>query len=607
MRPDADTPVQGPPPAPADRVADGSRRRRGSDLVNGPLAWIAPWALALIAVVATMLLGGCASPAGGPRPTAEPALLPEVRDALGRPGNGRPAALPPAVEQALVPPAQLALPPMPKAAPEPRFDLNVVNLPAAQVLAALAKDTRYSMLVDPELRGSVTVNLKDVTLFEALETLREMYGFEYRVQGTRIFVQQATLQTRVFQVNYLTATRAGRSDVRITSGSIAVGSGPHTSGGTPPALGGPGAAPPESSHVSSRSQSDVWAELEASLRLLIGSSEGRQLIASPQSGVIVVRALPAELRAVENYLRAARLNIERQVMLEAKIIDVRLRESFQSGINWAAFVSGNNHNGGAGLLNPGTTLGTTGALTSGPLSALPGTALNLADSAASGLFGLAFQTGNFAALLAFLETQGDVQVLSSPRIAALNNQKAVLKVGTDDFFVTSISTTTSTSASGNVTTPTITVQPFFSGVALDVTPQIDEDGFIILHIHPSVSSVTEKNKVLNLGTLGNFTLPLASSNIAETDTVVRARDSGIVAIGGLMKTLRAQQRNQLPGVGSAPVIGTLFGSRSSELDKHELVILIKPTVIHSDAQMDTLRQQSLDRMDAMTGGGRSRM
>jgi MSHA biogenesis protein MshL len=464
------------------------------------------------------------------------------------------------------------------------------------------------MLVDPELKGNVTVDLKDVTLLEALETLREMYGFEYRVQGTRVFVQPATLQTRVFQVNYLTAQRAGRSDVRITSGSIALATGAQTSGGAGgspmPAAGG---TAPESSRITTQSRNDLWTELEASLKLLVGSNDGRQLIVSPQSSVVIVRALPRELRGVEQYLRAARLNIERQVMLEAKIIDVRLRESFQTGVNWAAFASGTNHRGGAGLLNPDTTLGTGGNLSSGPLGATPGSALNLANTASSGLFGLAFQTSNFAALISFLETQGDVQVLSSPRIATLNNQKAVLKVGTDEFFVTSVSTTTNTTAGGAVTSPTITVQPFFSGIALDVTPQIDEDGNIMLHVHPSVSAVAERNKVLNLGSLGSFTLPLASSTVSETDTVVRARDGGIVAIGGLMKTLRSNERTQLPGVGDAPVIGGLFGSRRDEIDKHELVILLKPTVIHSDAQMDALREQSLERLDSLTAHERRRM
>ena len=558
---------------------------------------LAPWCLALLGVMFTLLLAACATPRSN-----ESTLLPEVRSALSEPAQTKPAPLPPAVANALVPPADLSLPSLNGKTAEPRFDLNVVGLPASQVFAALAKDTRYSMLVDPMLTTPVTVNLKDVTLVEALDTLREMYGFEYRVQGTRVFVQPATLATRVFQVSYLTTNRSGRSDVRVTSGSITT-PGNTTNGSMQSAnVPTPATVSQESSHVTTQSKSDLWAELETSLRLIVGvdGKSDRQVIVSPQSGVIVVRGLPRELRAVESYLRAARLNIERQVMLEAKIIDVQLRDGSQTGVNWAAFISGNNHAGSIGPINPGTALTNSGRLVGGDLTAIPGSSLALASTAANGLFGLAFQTSNFAALLQFLETQGNVQVLSSPRIAALNNQKAVLKVGTDDFFVTGITTTTTASSTGNVTSPTITVQPFFSGVALDITPQIDENGSIILHVHPSVSSVSEHQKVLNLGDLGGtITLPLASSTVSETDTIVRVRDGAIVAIGGLMKAARSYDRNQLPGVGDVPVAGNLFGTTTRSSEKSELVILLKPTVINSDAQLDAVRDETLDRLDAL--------
>jgi MSHA biogenesis protein MshL len=126
------------------------------------------------------------------------------------------------------------------------------------------------------------------------------------------------------------------------------------------------------------------------------------------------------------------------------------------------------------------------------------------------------------------------------------------------------------------------VQPFFSGVALDVTPQIDEDGNIILHIHPSVSNVTTVDKPLNLGTAGSFSLPLASSTVSETDSVVRGRDGQIVAIGGLMRQAASSDRSQLPGAGDVPVVGGLFRSTNQVTQKRELVILLKPTVVQGN-------------------------
>lgn len=186
-------------------------------------------------------------------------------------------------------------------------------------------------------------------------------------------------------------------------------------------------------------------------------------------------------------------------------------------------------------------------------------------------------------MLNFLETQGNVQVLSSPRIATINNQKAVLKVGTDEFYVTNVSSTVTSSGTSNVTTPSITLQPFFSGIALDVTPQIDGENNIILHVHPSISVVTEKQKIIDLGSLGTYTLPLANSTVNETDSIVRVQDGNIVAIGGLMKQEQSAGANGLPGTTASSGLGLLFGTRNSYLRKRELVILIKPTVIRNES------------------------
>jgi MSHA biogenesis protein MshL len=215
------------------------------------------------------------------------------------------------------------------------------------------------------------------------------------------------------------------------------------------------------------------------------------------------------------------------------------------------------------------------------LGILPGEAGAIAASLlGKGFIGLAFQTSNFAALLNFLETQGNVSVLSSPRIATLNNQKAVLKVGTDELFVTNVTSSTTTTTTGSVSSPSVTLQPYFSGISLDVTPQIDDDGNIILHVHPAVSTVVEREKTINLGSLGTYVLPLASSSINETDSIVRVQDGNIVAIGGLMRQEQSSDRSQLPG--ATGVVANALGQRSSALRKRELVILIKPTLIEND-------------------------
>jgi MSHA biogenesis protein MshL len=173
-------------------------------------------------------------------------------------------------------------------------------------------------------------------------------------------------------------------------------------------------------------------------------------------------------------------------------------------------------------------------------------------------------------------------VLSSPRIATLNNQKAVLKVGNDEMFVTGVSTTTTTAGNSAVSSPTLTLTPFFSGIVLDVTPQIDGEGAVILHVHPAISNVAEKTKNIDLGSLGSFRLPLAASTVNESDSIVRIGDGQIVAIGGLMVQTTADNRTGVPGLSEAPVVGGLFRQTSTVNSKRELVILIKPTVIQGN-------------------------
>ncbi|MHB1238153.1 MAG: type II secretion system protein GspD, partial [Gallionella sp.] len=359
----------------------------------------------------------------------------------------------------------------------------------------------------------------------------------------------------------------------------------------------------ESSKVTMTSNSDFWEELQKSLIAIIGTDKGRSVVISPMSGVIVVRAMPDELRNISAYLKASQISVERQVVLEAKIVDVQLSDSFQSGVNWGAFKSGSNSSASAGIISPGATVANTGVLTNGLTTASPGN-LSVASSVPPGqtagaLFGLAFQTSNFAALLNFLETQGSVQVLSSPRIATLNNQKAVLKVGTDDFFVTNVSTGILTTGVTTTSIPNVTLQPFFSGIALDVMPSIDDNGDIILHVHPSVSQVTTVTKVVNLGgTNGSISMPLASSAVSETDSIVRTRNGQIVAIGGLMSQNSTKEDSGLPGMPKS-VFGQTFQSNA----KRELVILLKATVIDSGRDWSEDLIHSRDRVNGMMGQG----
>ena len=545
------------------------------------------------AICLALIVSGCAAP---PPPTG---LNPEISTELARAGERKPPARGESLERALLPPVELGMPSVPGLELEQRFDLSVNNAPAAQVFMSIVSGTRYSMLIHPQVTGAISVNLKDVTVEEALSALRDLYGYDYKIEGTRIFVQAAGLQTRLFQVNYLPGQRRGLTEVRVQSGAV-TDAAPvaATAGGATTTSAGPASRSLESTRIRTDQQSDFWADLRTALLAIIGTGEGRSVVVTAQSGVVVVRAFPSELRAVENYLNATRLSVERQVMLEAKIVEVTLSQAYQAGINWAAFSSAGVS---VGQVNQGTVLQPRGAgrIQTAGASSLPGRDLVNNSIVGGPVFGLAVATRNFAALLTFLESQGDVQVLSSPRIATVNNQKAVLKVGTDEFFVTNVSTTSTTTGAATQTTPTVTVQPFFSGIILDVTPQIDVNGNIILHIHPSVSEVTESTRVVNLGgQVAEIRLPLAKSSVSETDSIVRVNDGNIVAIGGLMTVDVRDERSGLPGV-TDEGIGQLARNRGRTVRKKELVILLKPTVVQSDRNWEQDLRETRGRFEAM--------
>lgn len=544
------------------------------------------------AAFALTLLAACTLP---PRPPTKVGdhITGELDNALA---NRKAEATPSAVNQALLPPLRMEMPTVAGQPLEPRFDLSVNNAPAAQVFMSLVSGTRYSILVHPQVTGTITVSLKDVTIRDALDALRDLYGYEYRIEGSRISILPAGIQTRVFKVNYLTGQRRGTSDLRVQSGSVSDVSSPGVPGqvpGQPPGLPGtymPGQLPVarsiDSSRVSTTQVTDFWGDLRAALVAIVGTGEGRSVVVTPHSGVIVIRAMPDEMRSVQQYLHETRIAVERQVMLEAKIIQVTLADAYQSGINWAAFKNNfaigqaSNAIGTSQLPAnpPGSAILGGGQVVDLPGRTLTTTAAETVTNPASAVFGIALQTANFSALLQFLETQGSVQVLSSPRVATLNDEKAVLKVGTDEFFVTNVSTVTTTTGTATQQSPTVTVAPFFSGILLDVTPRIDDNGGIMLHVHPSISEVTESQRVVALGgNIPSITLPLAKSAVSETDSIVRASDGNIIAIGGLMSINVQDNRGGIPGL-DLPILR----NTNRQTTKSELVILIKATIIADD-------------------------
>lgn len=583
--------------------------------------------LSRVGALLSLLLTSCATP-WAPQSDTYGKIVSDLKQASQNKATASQAT---AINEALLPPLQIDAPRSAKS-PEPRFDLSVSAAPVSQVFMAIVDGTRYSMLLPPDLAGSVTLNLKDVTIRQALDTMRDLYGYDYKVEGTRITVFANTFQTRLFQVSYLASKRGGTSSTRVNSSSGQQTTGT-ASGVGPQQINQNQSA--DSANVFTGVVNDFWFDLSQAVGTVLSCDfetskpvttsapaggqvggaaamanqlmaqrlekskcpEGRSFFLNAQSGVVMVRAMPNELREIGRLLKAMQANIERQVMLEAKIIDVQLNDDFQTGINWAAF----NKNGGqTWSMNGNTDVfsfpggrpavvrdQTTGELLYSAATLTGGAGVLKSFPVAGGALGLAFQAQSFASLINFLQTQGTVYVMSSPRIATINNQKAVIKVGSDDYYITSVTPPSSTSNGSSTPTtnaPSIQAQPFFSGISLDVTPQIDEGGSITLHIRPSITDVSEKNKVINFGSVyGSFSLPYASVKVKESDSIVRVRDGMIVAIGGMMTEGQTDTANKVPGAGDVPGVGHLFKQTGRTMNKRELVILLKPTLIEDDS------------------------
>lgn len=489
---------------------------------------------------------------------------------------------------------QLNRPPQAISMPEPRLRIAAHDVDAVEFFGSLFKGSRYSVAVHPGVAGQISVELKDVTLTEVLAVVGDMYGFDVQRKGNVFHVYPAGLRTETIPVNYLMMSRRGLSRTSVSTGGVTANDNNGNSNSFDNAnnstnnnstsnrsSNGNSNSDSNGTRIETDTNSDYWTDLRDTLQTLIGSGDGRAVITSPQAGLVTIRAYPKELKAVREFLNQSESHLKRQVVLEARILEVALNEGYEQGVDWSGLSA--SWDGNKGI---------TGGGSAAP-SQLP-TTPNQIFSALGGGAGFKISDGNFNVAVNLLKTQGDVNTLSSPRVTATNNQKAVIKVGTDEYFVTNASTTITTNSSGvSDKTPNVELTPFFSGIALDVTPQIDEEGKVLLHIHPSVIDTEEQQKTIDMGTSGGtLQLPLAKSSIRESDTVVQANNGDIIVIGGLMKTDKQEIVSKVPLLGDIPWVGEAFTNRRESTKKVELVILLKPTVVEKDTWQNELQRSS---------------
>lgn len=506
------------------------------------------------------------------------------------------------IDDALLPSIDIDVPGSTGIDTEPRFDLKVKRVAARTFFMGLVQGTPYNMVVHPKVKGSITLDLKNLTVLDVLKTVRDVFGYDFEQTQSGFQVYPNTMRTRIFKVDYLDVVRKGNSQMRVSSGQV-TGSNNNSNSSNNDASSSNNKNSTSGSQVSTSSSSDFWKQLSQSVKSIVGEKSGRNVVVNKHSGVIVVHAMPAELRAVDKFIKTTQSIIQRQVILEAKIIEVELSDGFQSGINWSALghSAGRNSSLLLGQTGGGTVIGGAGSIidgNSGTLNPDNYSAVNgTSTSAFGGVFSLALKIGNsFTSFLELLQTQGDVHVLSSPQVSTINNQKAVIKVGQDEYFITDVDSSTNTGTGSSTTQNNVELTPFFSGVALDVIPQISNNGSITLHIHPTVSTVIEKVKQISLNSSSSLSVPLALSSIRESDTIIRARDGQVVIIGGLMQNSTKNEDASVPLLGDIPVLGNLFKHKRKAYKKSELVILLRPIIVKDDTQWSTKLKQIQSRI-----------
>lgn len=553
-----------------------------------------------LGVLLALALAGCA----GTSPVAGPGHL--------RPDTVAPGKPPALVDAPLLPP-----PPASGArARAELFSVSVHNVDVRNLLFAIARDARLNLDVHPDLAGTVSINAIDQTLPEILDRAAMQVNMRYEMEGRNLFVMPDSPVLRHYRVDYPNVAREARSAVSASS-SIGSGGAGATGGNS------------SSSSLNNTSNNKFWETLTQNLRDLLRETdklmpegaeggaaaapaalapaapvipasgaagaapaapvaalpaarfrESASVIANPETGVISVRATYRQHMRVREFMDRVMASAGRQVMIEATIVEVNLSDEYQQGINWTLFRRG------LPLLQvgPAGTSMPSGVPVSGVIPSMA--AFTPTYTSASGLT-------QIAAALRLLESFGNTKVLSSPKISALNNQAALLKV-TEDLVYFTLKADLTPGQNGAAGTFTLTSTPnsVSVGLVMSVMPQVGEGDQVTLILRPTLSRVVgyvEDPAVpiyLAQARSGGADIAEVSSRIPqiqtrEMESVIKVRSGDTAVLGGLMREDASSSTDQTPVVGSVPMLGELFKYKKRNNAKSELVIFLRPTVVTS--------------------------
>jgi MSHA type pilus biogenesis protein MshL len=482
------------------------------------------------------------------------------------------------------------------------------------ILRAATADTDLNLIFAPGLDTRVEgLNLKAMRLQEILDDVLPRLGMVCVRQGRTLLIQPGDGMMRFYHVDLLAMSRTGSKSFMVNAsgqvlqggtGGIAgnggIGGSPGTAGNAGAGAGAGGNSSAFSSSVETELSSDPWADLESGLMLLVfgtgpspaapagqggsasGSrgftSDGKTLLIQPSSGLVVVGADPAIQKRVSAYLQELRQRTQRQVLLEARIVEVTLTNESQFGMNWQGLLSSNG--------NPASASLSTGPVTIGP-----------------GLLQVVAQSGRVQATLSALALDNRLKVLSAPRLSTLNNQEAILRVVTEQpYAMPSSQITPGTAAGGAIATSQLNPLIVPTGIILDILPQVGDDGVITLSVNPSISDVSSVSTLsvpgLAPGSTVQTTVSLPVVDRRDLDTVVRIKSGETLVLAGIIRTREQAANNGVPWLRKVPIIGGLFANNSKTQNRTELAIFITPTLIEDSGQIGTETRKAEQRLDS---------
>lgn len=452
--------------------------------------------------------------------------------------------------------------PVADADPEPLYTFAADNLPIAQACRLFGKAYDVNMVIEPEVSGSVTVDLSDLPFAEVMESMLGANGYFWERRGNIVYVR--AWETRVFTIDYIRLVRTGQGSSQAqVSSNAQVGGG--AQGGLGGGGGGAGGAGGQAGSISiEQSDSvDFWLELEEQLATLV-SEEGR-FVVNRLAGTVQVTDRHRRVREVASFIDQLNQAIYRQVDIEVKIVEVTLTDDQSLGVDWSRMVSqgdGEFVDGNLStiILSPAggvDALGSTGSLTFSDID--------------QGL-------NRITAVVEALQEQGKVDIVSQPHVRTLNNQSALIKVGTDRTFFRR-EQSTGTTAAGAQTFATDVPQVVTEGIVLSITPQISERGLITLDVSPVVTRVSSVSEVLDANGIVQSAAP--NLDISQTSSLVRARSGETIVIGGLIQSQQTEARRSVPVLSKIPLIGRLFQSRYTVETRKELILMMTPRLVSS--------------------------